>query len=164
MRDDDQHTDEGHETIVDRLLDLFRSDQAAAEYGRDPGGWVEQNLPAATTPDDVAECIGEVTERMGPPFQANAAHYVARHGTGTAATGSVVNEVSYTYNTTYQQNAFILAEEGAQVANIQGDGNVVTQTQIDLDFHVEPVEAPLEEPPADEPVAEEPPEVPFEDW
>jgi hypothetical protein len=71
-------------------------------------------------------------------------------------THSVINEISYTYNTVYQQNAFIYAEEGAQVTNIQGDGNTVTQVDIDDSFNVD---LPVEEPMVDEPV-EEPVEAP----
>lgn len=126
------------ETVIDKLLGLFQSNSAAIDYGTDPQGWVEENLPEGTEAADVARCMPEVTERLGGPYQANAARYNATHGAaGEAATHSLVNEISYTYNTVYQQNTFIYAEEGAQVVNIQGDGNTVTQTQIDLDFGAE---------------------------
>ena len=74
-------------------------------------------------------------------------------GSATGAGGWVGNEISYVYNTTYQQNTFIYAEEGAQVTNIQGDGNTVSQTQIDQDYDVD-IDY-YDEPPPD--YGEEPP-------
>ena len=137
---------EADPTIIDKLLDLFQSNEAAIDYGTDPQGWVDENLPEGAEAADVAAAMPEVCGRLGGPYQANAARYNATHGAhGQAATHSVVNEVSYTYNTVYQQNAFIYAEEGAQVVNIQGDGNTVDQTQIDLDFDVDYDEYPDEE-------------------
>jgi hypothetical protein len=153
---------EEHQNLLDRILDLFQSNEASIEYGDDPGKWVDENLPEGTTPEDVAECMPEVGERLGGPYQHNLSHYTSHGG---AATHSVVNEISYTYNTVYQQNAFIYAEEGAQVSNIQGDGNTVTQVQIDDSFDVDlPREEDVEEP-VDEPVEDptETPEDPAED-
>jgi hypothetical protein len=126
------------ENLIDRLLELFQSNDAAIEYGNDPQGWVDDNLPEGVEPGDVAGCMPDVAGRLGGPYQGNAAQYNAYHGSaGSAATQSVINEISYTYNTIYQQNAFIYAEEGAQVSNIQGDGNTVTQVQIDDSFDVD---------------------------
>jgi hypothetical protein len=131
-------TSEVDETMIDKILEIFQSNRVAVDYGSDPDSWVEENLPEGTEAADVAGCMPEVTERLGGPYQANAVRYNAYHGaTAEAATHSVVNEISYTYNTIYQQNTFIYAEEGAQVVNIQGDGNHVTQTQIDLEFDVD---------------------------
>ena len=76
----------------------------------------------------------EVADHLGAPYQQNLADYNAQAGPATA---TPVNEISYTFNTTYQQNTFIYAEEGAQVTNIQGDGNTVSQTEIDQDFDVD---------------------------
>ncbi|MEL7210844.1 MAG: hypothetical protein AAGK32_21850, partial [Actinomycetota bacterium] len=50
------------ESIVDRLLDLFQSNEASITYGDDPQGWVEENLPAGTEAADVASCVPEVAE------------------------------------------------------------------------------------------------------
>jgi hypothetical protein len=141
---------EEQETIIDRILELFQSNEAAIEYGQDPQAWVEDNLPEGTEPSDVAEAMSEVAPRMGGIHQQNLAHYTAGGG---AATASVVNEISYSYNTVYQQNAFIYAEEGAQVTNIQGDGNTTTQVDIDGSFNshaeVEPSGPEGTEPPVD---------------
>lgn len=126
------------ESIIEKLVGLFQSNSVAVDYGTDPQEWVEANLPEGTEAGDVARCMPEATARLGGPYQANAARYNASHGAaGEAATHTVVNEISYTYNTIYQQNAFIHAEEGSQVVNIQGDGNTVDQTQIDLEFGAE---------------------------
>ena len=126
------------QNMIDRLMELFQSNEASIDYGNDPQAWVDENLPEGAEPADVAGCMPEVTEQLGGPYQANAGQYNAYHGSSSsAATQSVVNEISYTYNTVYQQNAFIYAEEGAQVTNIQGDGNTVNQVQIDNDYNVE---------------------------
>jgi hypothetical protein len=136
--DDTATADTPDESIVDKIMDLFQSNEVTVEYGTDPKGWVEENLPEGTEAGDVARCMPDVTERLGGPYQANAVRYNAGHGAhGHPATQTVVNEISYTYNTVYQQNAFINAEEGAQVTNIQGDGNHVDQTQIDVEFNVD---------------------------
>lgn len=134
------------ESIIEKILDLFQSNSVAIEYGEDPQGWVEENLPEGTEAGDIARCMPEVAERLGGPYQANAVRYNAHYGShGHAATTSVVNELSYTYNTVYQQNTYIHAEEGSQVVNIQGDGNHVDQTQIDADFGTEYPEDEVDE-------------------
>ena len=134
------------EGIIDKILELFQSNSVAIEYGEDPQGWVEENLPEGTEAGDIARCMPEVAERLGGPYQANAVRYNAHYGShGHAATNSVVNELSYTYNTVYQQNTYIHAEEGSQVTNIQGDGNHVDQTQIDVDFGTEYPEDDVED-------------------
>ncbi len=142
-KDSEAPVEEADGTIIDKLLDLFQSNEAAIEYGTDPQGWVDENLPEGAEAADVAQAMPEVCGRLGGPYEANAARYNATHGAAAhPATASVVNEISYTYNTVYQQNAFIYAEEGAQVVNIQGDGNTVNQNQIDLDFDVNAEEYP----------------------
>ena len=129
---------EGMERLVEQIRGLFQSNEAAIEYGEDPKEWCDTHLPEGTEADDVASAMPEVCEGLPGGYQDNCARYNASHGAeGTAATGTVVNEISYTYNTVYQQNAFIYAEEGAQVTNIQGDGNTVTQVDIDQDFNAE---------------------------
>ena len=126
---------EGMERLVEQIRGLFQSNEAAIEYGEDPKEWCDTHLPEGTEPGDVASAMPEVCEGLPGGYQDNCARYNASHGAeGTPATASVVNEISYTYNTVYQQNAFIYAEEGAQVTNIQGDGNTVTQVDIDQDF------------------------------
>jgi hypothetical protein len=147
-------TPDQHDTLIDRIVELFQSNEASIEFGENPDQWVDEHLPEGTEAADVASCMPEVGERLGGPYQANLGHYTAH---SAPVTHSVINEISYTYNTVYQQNAFIYAEEGAQVTNIQGDGNTVTQVDIDDSFNVEV--PTTEEPMVDEPV-EEPVEAP----
>lgn len=129
---------EAAETLIEQIMELFQSNSASIDYGTDPNAWVEGHLPEGTEAADVARCLPEVSERLGSDYQANAVRYNVYHGVhGAPATHTVVNEISYTYNTINQQNTFIYAEDGAQVVNIQGDGNHVTQSQIDLDFDID---------------------------
>ena len=124
---------EEQQTLVDKILAIFTNEANAASFGQDPEGYIAENLPEGTEPGDIAACMPRVAEGVGGGYAGNLAGYNAA---GTAATNSVVNEIAYTYNTIYQQNSFIYAEAGAQVTNIQGDGNAVAQQQIDADFHV----------------------------
>jgi hypothetical protein len=126
------------EQLIEQLRGLFQSNEAITEYGEDPKEWCDTHIPEETTPDDVAQAWPEVCEGLPQGYQDNCARYNASHGAeGTAATHTVVNEISYVTNTTYQQNVFIYAEEGSQVTNIQGDGNTVTQVDIDNSFNAE---------------------------
>jgi hypothetical protein len=127
-------TPDQHDTLIDRIVELFQSNEASIDFGANPDQWVAEHLPEGTEAADVASCMPEVGERLGGPYQQNLGHYTAH---SAPVTHSVINEISYTYNTVYQQNAFIYAEEGAQVTNIQGDGNTVTQVQIDDSFDAE---------------------------
>ena len=152
-------------------MGLFQSNEAAIEYGENPKEWCDEHLPEGTEPADVAHAMPEVCEGLPQGYQDNCARYNASHGAESyPATASVVNEISYTYNTVYQQNAFIYAEEGAQVSNIQGDGNTVTQVDIDDSFNTnhpdsydeyeEPENGTTEEPPTEEEAPEDAPEEP----
>ena len=106
---------EEQQGMIEKIRELFQSNEASIDYGNDPNAWVEENLPDGAEASDVASCMPEVAEGMGGAYQANAARYNASHGAQSqAATSSVVNEISYTYNTIYQQNTFIYAEEGAR--------------------------------------------------
>ena len=126
------------ETLIDRLMSLFQSNEVAVGYGENPDRWVEDNLPEGTEAADVARCMPEVGERLGGGYQENLARYNASHGaTAQAATQHVTHEIAYNYNTIYQQNAFVIAGEGSNVAIVQGDGNTVNQAQIDVEFDAE---------------------------
>lgn len=158
---------EEQQDLVDRIMAIFTNEAEANSFGEDPQGYIDENLPDGVEPGDIASCMPEVGEQLGGNYASNLAGY---NSASTAATNSVVNEIAYTYNTTYQQNTFIYAEEGSQVTNIQGDGNAVSQQQIDADFNVGDdygtgEEYPEEEPelPEEEPVDEDgEPEMPEE--
>lgn len=150
---------EEQQDLVDRIMAIFTNEAEANSFGEDPQGYIDENLPDGVEPGDIASCMPEVGEQLGGNYASNLAGY---NSASTAATNSVVNEIAYTYNTTYQQNTFIYAEEGSQVTNIQGDGNAVSQQQIDADFNVGDdygtgEEYPEEEPelPEEEPVEED---------
>ncbi len=138
---------EGMDQIVERITSLFSQSNEVNQFSEDPDGWVEENLPEGTEPADVASCMPQVASRLGGVHQSNLANYTSH---GAPVTPTPAAEVAYTYNTVYQQNAFVLAGEGSNVNVINGDGNQVNQAQIDLDFGVEP--APEPEPLPDEPI------------
>lgn len=124
---------EEQQALVDRIMAIFTNEAEANSFGEDPQAYIDENLPDDVEPGDIASCMPQVGEQLGGNYASNLASY---NSAGAAATNSVVNEIAYTYNTTYQQNTFIHAEEGSQVTNIQGDGNAVSQQQIDADFEV----------------------------
>jgi hypothetical protein len=133
--------EQAREDLIERITAIFSNEAEAAAYGDDPQGYVDEHLPEGTEAADVASCLPEVGERTGLDFS-NVAH-VAPQATAAA-------QISHSYTTIYQQNAFIYAEEGSQVANIQGDGNAVAQQDIDVDVDFgegdEEGEEPVEEP------------------
>jgi hypothetical protein len=149
---------EGQQQLLDQIMAIFTNEANASSFGEDPQGYIDENLPEGTEPADVAACMPEVGESLGGNYSSNLASYNASNA---AATNSVVNEIAYTYNTTYQQNTFIYAEEGSQVTNIQGDGNAVSQQQIDVDYGVDEGYGEGEEEPP--PNGEAPPEEPAEE-
>jgi len=124
---------EGQTELLDKIMAIFTNEAEAASFGEDPQGYIDENLPEGTEPGDVAGCMPAVGESLGGSYGGNLSAYNA---TGAAATPSVASEIAYTYNTTYQQNTFIYAEEGSQVTNIQGDGNAVAQQDIDAEFDI----------------------------
>jgi hypothetical protein len=124
---------EGQQELLDRIMAIFTNEAEAGAFGEDPQAYIDENLPEGTEPGDVASCMPQVAENLGDSYGSNLSGYNA---TAAAATPSVATEIAYTYNTTYQQNTFIYAEEGSQVTNIQGDGNAVSQQQIDADFEI----------------------------
>lgn len=150
--------EEHDEDLIDRILAIFTNEAEAEAFNEDPDAYVEEHLPEGTEGADVAACLPEVGDRLGVRFD-NTAH----------VGGSPAAQISHTYNTIYQQNAFIYAEEGAQVTNIQGDGNAVAQQDVDVDVHYgegdaeveEPVDEPVDEP-VEEPVDEHDPVDPWE--
>ncbi|OWY62590.1 hypothetical protein B7486_57595, partial [cyanobacterium TDX16] len=117
----------------DRIMAIFTNEADATAFGEDPEGYIDENLPEGVEPGDIASCMPQVAENLGGSYAGNLAGY---NSAAAAATPTVATEIAYTYNTTYQQNTFIYAEEGSQVTNIQGDGNAVSQQQIDADFQI----------------------------
>ncbi len=115
------------EDLIEKIKAIFTNEADAEAFNEDPDGYVAEHLPEGTEGGDVAACLPEVGVRTGLDFS-NVAH---------AGGGSAAAQLSHTYTTIYQQNAFIYAEEGAQVTNIQGDGNAVAQQDIDIDVDVD---------------------------
>jgi hypothetical protein len=138
--------EQSREDLIERITAIFTNEASAAEFNEDPDAYVDEHLPEGTEGADVAACMPAVAERTGLDFS-----NVASTGGGASAAG----EISHTYQTIYQQNSFIYAEEGSQVTNIQGDGNAVAQQDVDVDIDVEYGEGE-EAPPVDTP--EEPAE------
>jgi len=135
--------EQAREDLIERITAIFSNEAEAAAYQADPQGYVDEHLPEGTEAADVAACYPEVAERTGLDFS-NVAH--------SAPQASAAAQISHSYTTIYQQNAFIYAEEGAQVTNIQGNGNAVAQQDIDVDVDFgegeeapeEPVEDPMD--------------------
>jgi hypothetical protein len=121
----DMLDDQSREDLIERITAIFTNEANAAEFNADPDAYVDEHLPEGTEGADVAGCLPEVAERTGLDFT-----NVASTGGGASAAG----EISHTYQTIYQQNSFIYAEEGSQVTNIQGDGNAVAQQDVDVDI------------------------------
>jgi pyocin large subunit-like protein len=117
------------EDLIEKITAIFTNEADASEFNEDPDAWVEEHLPEGTEGADVASCLPEVGYRSGLDFS-----NVASTG-GHAA--SPAGHISHTYQTIYQQNSFIYAEEGSQVTNIQGDGNAVAQQDVDVDIDVD---------------------------
>jgi len=138
------------EDLIEQITALFTNEASAGEFNEDPDAYVDEHLPEGTEAADISGCLPEVAERTGLDFS-----NVASTGGGASAAG----QLSHTYQTIYQQNSFIYAEEGSQVTNIQGDGNAVAQQDVDVDIDVDYGEG--EEPPTEEPT-EEPTETPIE--
>ena len=140
--------EEAREDLIERITAIFTNEADAAEFNEDPEGYVDEHLPEGVDGGDVAACLPEVGYRTGLDFT-----NVASTGGGASAAG----QISHTYQTIYQQNTYIHAEEGSQVTNIQGDGNAVAQQDVDVDVDVdygegeEAPEEPMEEAP-EEPV------------
>jgi hypothetical protein len=120
---------ESREDLIEKITAIFTNEADASEFNEDPDAWVEDHLPEGTEGADVASCLPEVGYRSGLDFS-----NVASTG-GHAA--SPAGQISHSYQTIYQQNSFIYAEEGSQVTNIQGDGNAVAQQDVDVDIDVD---------------------------
>jgi hypothetical protein len=120
--------EQSREDLIERITAIFTNEADAAAFNEDPDAYAEDNLPEGTTGEDVSSCLPEVSERTGLDFS-----NVASTGGGATAAG----QISHTYQTIYQQNSYIYAEEGSQVTNIQGDGNAVAQQDVDVDIDVE---------------------------
>jgi hypothetical protein len=132
--------EDAREDLIERITAIFTNEADAREFNQDPDGYTGEHLPEGTEGADVAGVLPEVGHRTGLDFS-----NVASTGGGASAAG----ELSHTYQTIYQQNSFIYAEEGSQVTNIQGDGNAVAQQDIDIDVdygHGETEELPEEAP------------------
>ncbi|OWY62108.1 hypothetical protein B7486_60200 [cyanobacterium TDX16] len=132
---------EAREDLIERITAIFTNEADAREFNEDPEGYTGEHLPEGTEGADVAGVLPEVGHRTGLDFS-----NVASTGGGASAAG----ELSHTYQTIYQQNSFIYAEEGSQVTNIQGNGNAVAQQDIDVDVdygHGDTDELPEEETP-----------------
>jgi hypothetical protein len=144
------------EDLIEQITALFTNEADASEFNEDPDAWAEDHLPEGTEAADVASCLPEVGYRTGLDFS-----NVASTG-GHAATPA--GHLSHTYQTIYQQNSFIYAEEGSQVTNIQGDGNAVAQQDVDVDIDVdygqgdEDTEVPETEAPETTPEGEDAPD------
>jgi len=141
----DMLDEQSREDLIEKITAIFTNEADASEFNEDPDGYVAEHLPEGTEGADVASCLPEVASRTGLDFS-NVAHSAP-----PAATAA--GQLSYSYETIYQQNSFIYAEEGSQVTNIQGDGNAVAQQDVDVDIDVDygegeeaPVEDTVEEP------------------
>ena len=141
--------EQSREDLIERITAIFTNEAEAGKFNDDPDAYVDENLPEGTEGADVASCLPEVAERTGLDFT-----NVASTGGGASAAG----QISHSYETIYQQNSFIYAEEGAQVTNIQGNGNAVAQQDVDVDIDYGHGDEDTEELP-EEP-APEVPEVP----
>ena len=141
--------EDAREDLIERITAIFTNEADAREFNQDPDGYTGEHLPEGTEGADVAGVLPEVGHRTGLDFS-----NVASTGGGASAAG----ELSHTYQTIYQQNSFIYAEEGSQVTNIQGDGNAVAQQDVDVDIDYGHGDEDTEELP-EEP-APEVPEVP----
>jgi hypothetical protein len=151
----DMLDEQSREDLIERITAIFTNEAEAGKFNDDPDAYVDENLPEGTEGADVASCLPEVGYRTGLDFT-----NVASTGGGASAAG----QISHSYETIYQQNSFIYAEEGAQVTNIQGDGNAVAQQDVDVDIDVDygqgeetPEETPEDTP--DVPEGEEVPEL-----
>jgi hypothetical protein len=137
--------EQSREDLIERITAIFTNEADATAFNQDPDAYVDENLPEGTEAADVASCLPEVASRTGLDFS-NVAHTAP-----PAATAA--GQLSYSYETIYQQNSFIYAEEGSQVTNIQGDGNAVAQQDVDVDIDVDYGDGETDAP---EPTVEEP--------
>jgi hypothetical protein len=128
---------ESREDLIERITAIFTNEADATEFNDDPDAYVDEHLPEGTEGADVASCLPEVGYRTGLDFS-----NVASTGGHASAAG----QISHTYETIYQQNSYIYAEEGSQVTNIQGNGNAVSQQDVDVDIDVDYGEGETEEP------------------
>jgi hypothetical protein len=119
---------ESREDLIERITAIFTNEADASEFNEDPDAWAEDHLPEGTEGADVASCLPDVGYRTGLDFS-NVASTGVHH--------SPAAQLSHSYQTIYQQNSFIYAEEGSQVTNIQGDGNAVAQQDVDVDIDVD---------------------------
>jgi hypothetical protein len=141
--------EQSREDLIERISAIFTNEADATAFNQDPDAYVDENLPEGTEAADVASCLPDVGERTGLDFT-----NVASSG---APAATAAGQLSYTYETIYQQNSFIYAEEGSQVTNIQGDGNAVAQQDVDVEIDVEYGEGETEDPaPEPEPEPEPP--------
>jgi hypothetical protein len=115
---------EAREDLIERITAIFTNEANATEFNENPDAYVDEHLPEGTEAADISSCLPDVGERTGLDFS------------NVASTGgsSPAGELSHTYQTIYQQNTSIYAEEGSQVTNIQGDGNAVSQQDVDVDI------------------------------
>jgi len=134
--------EQSREDLIEKITAIFTNEADARAFNDDPDGYVDENLPEGTEAADVASCLPEVGYRTGLDFT-----NVASTGGGASAAG----QISHTYETIYQQNSFIYAEEGSQVTNIQGDGNAVAQQDVDVDIDLDYGDGDGEEAPVEEP-------------
>jgi hypothetical protein len=139
--------EQSREDLIERITAIFTNEADAAEFNEDPDAYVDEHLPEGTEGADVASCMPAVAERTGLDFS-----NVASTGGGPSAAG----QLSHTYQTIYQQNSYIYAEEGSQVTNIQGDGNAVAQQDVDVDIDVEYGEGEETDTPPEETTEEAP--------
>ena len=110
---------EQFQSMVDAIYDMFSNEETSQEYGEDPNGWCDSNLPEGCEPGDVAQCMPEVGARMGGEFQERMARYNATCGeTGTPVTTTVVNECSYNYNTCHGGGYFAECPPNVTVINV----------------------------------------------
>jgi hypothetical protein len=142
---------EAREDLIERITAIFTNEADAREFNEDPEGYTGEHLPEGTEGADVAAVLPEVGDRTGLDFS-----NVASTGGGASAAG----ELSHTYETIYQQNTYIYAEEGSQVTNIQGNDNAVAQQDVDVDIDVDYGEGETETEEAPEPTPEDLPEEP----
>jgi hypothetical protein len=119
---------ETREDLIETITAIFTNEADASEFNEDPDAYVDEHLPEGTEGADVTGVLPDVAERTGLDFS-----NVASTGGGASAAG----QISHTYQTIYQQNSYIYAEEGSQVTNVQGDGNAVAQQDVDVDIDVE---------------------------
>jgi hypothetical protein len=117
------------EDLIERISSIFTNEADARSFNEDPDGFVADRLPEGTEGEDVVGVLPDVAGRTGLDFSNVAS---------TGGSASAAGQLSHTYETIYQQNSLVYAEQGAQVTNVQGDGNAVAQQQggveLDVDY------------------------------